>query len=136
MCTVVNGSLLCALGTLTNGASAAVTLQLAFASSGIVSNSFLITLLGFDPDPQDNEATVQIAVTAGTRLQVRQDNAVLVFTVTHSGDGFVLEETASLAPPVTWMPVLPLPANPSDPVELQLPTPGGPRFYRLRRTGN
>jgi len=33
---------------------------------------------------------------------------------------FVLEETESLAPPVIWMPVSPLPPNPSDPVELHL----------------
>ncbi len=61
---------------------------------------------------------------------------MLLFTVTHPVNGFVLEEAASLIPPVAWVPVLPLPPNPSDPVELLLPIPEDQRFYRLRRPGN
>jgi len=40
VCTAANGSLICALGTLANGASAAATVQLAFALPGTVTLHF------------------------------------------------------------------------------------------------
>ncbi len=70
VCSVVNGSLLCALGALTNGGTASATLELAFPSPGTVTVSFLTTLPDFDPDPQDNEASVQVAVIAGARIRI------------------------------------------------------------------
>jgi uncharacterized repeat protein (TIGR01451 family) len=136
VCTITNGRLFCVLGVLTNGSTASVALELAYALAGTVTHSFVATLAGWDSDPHDNTASGKVTVAALPRLQIRRDGKTLVLTVVHPGTGFVLEETASLSPPAVWTAVTPLPPNAPDPCELTIPTPAGPRLYRLNRSGN
>jgi uncharacterized repeat protein (TIGR01451 family) len=49
------------------------------------------------------------------------------------GDGYRVQETDSLTPPIVWRPVSPTPVSLDGSYSVQLPSPGGTRFYRLEQ---
>jgi len=70
-----NGSLLCSLGSLTNEASATVTMTLAAQSPGTVTNVAFVTHSELDKNPLNDSASAGAAVTAIPMLTIR-DSAV------------------------------------------------------------
>jgi uncharacterized repeat protein (TIGR01451 family) len=61
-CVVTNGSVLCELGSMTNGATATVTINLMAAAVGTVTNVALVTQNEDDPNPNNNTTTVSTTV--------------------------------------------------------------------------
>ena len=133
-CSFSSGTLTCAVGTLAPGATATVNLQVRPTISGPLTHTAAVSSATADPVPANNTSVLTFTVQGPPMLVLipggpGSGTAELLWPAL--AEGFVLEETTSLTPPVVWTPA----ATPSlSGGTLQAPTtsPVANRFYRLR----
>jgi uncharacterized repeat protein (TIGR01451 family) len=99
-CVLTNGALICALGSLTNGATATVTVVLTAPTSGTVTNFGTIALNELDPNPANNSATASASVVPQPAVTIR-DTTVTQGTSTKASIAFTLNLSAASTVPVS-----------------------------------
>jgi uncharacterized repeat protein (TIGR01451 family) len=92
-CTFTNGSVLCALGSLSNTASATITINLTAPAGVSMTNFAMVRQDGYDPSPSNDSKTVVTAISSQPRISIRDaivlegvvpGNATVSFTITLS----------------------------------------------------
>ena len=133
-CSFNSGTLTCAAGTLGVGASVSVTLQVRPTLSGPLTHTATVSSATADPVPANHASALTFIVRGPPELFLipgGPGSSGVEILWSALAEGFVLEETTSLRPPVVWTPA----AAPSlfggtlqTPATLSVTN----RFYRLR----
>src|SRR5262249_35726820 len=96
-----------------------------------VPTSYAITATATDPAGNTSEFSAGVPVTGVPRLDLGLTNRQATLSWTNNPSGFVLQETSSLAPPVTWAPVTNMPSSAGGMLWLTLPVETTNRFFML-----
>lgn len=133
-CSFNSGTLTCAVGTLAPGATATVNLQVRPTLSGPITHTATVSSATADPVPANNTSALTFTVQGPPMLVLilgGPGSSTVELLWPALAEGYLLEETTSLKPPVIWTPA----AAPSlSGGTLQAPTTLSVtnRFYRLR----
>lgn len=123
------------VGSLPNGGSVTLTIDVLPGAAGTITNVASVTGLELDPDLVNNTAAqVTTILTNVARLDAEQLEGVGVeFSWPAAATNFVLQSIEGLASPRSWQPVATEPVEAGDRKVVTVPTSGSARFFRLIR---
>lgn len=133
-CSFSSGTLTCTVGTLAPGATATVNLQVRPTISGPLTHTATVASALADPVPANNTSALTFTVQGPPEILLipggpGSSSVALLWSAL--AEGFVLEETISLKPPVVWTPS-PLPSLSGGTLQAPAALSATNRFYRLR----
>ncbi len=123
------------LGTLTNRASASVSLTILPMFSGSLTNTTVVAAKEQDPDLSNNSSSLVVQVDpSSAELLIEESSATnLRISWPVAAGNLTLQSTTSLKSPAVWQAVNAVPVVIGDRRTVTVPATGPPRFYRLMR---
>jgi len=129
-CTSQGGVVHCALGTLSKGSSAVVTLTVIPTAVGTITHSAQVSANVLDFVPANNAAAKATTVVPALSIALAGNDVVISWP--DPSPGYALEQTARLEPGHSWTPVTNAPVVGNGRITVTLPRTGAMGWYRLK----